>query len=105
MMFRFLAIDETDRMLERGHFQELHNILEKLNLDDEKKAVRQNFVFSATLTLIHELPRHILSKKQLGMKKKIADMTPTQKLQKIIETLGMTNPKVVDITQGVGIFV
>lgn len=89
-------------MLEKGHFQELHNILQKLNLDEEKKSVRQNFVFSATLTLIHEIPRHILSKKKLGSKKKIADMTPSQKLQNIIDTLGMNNPKVVDITQGVG---
>ncbi|KAJ8932924.1 hypothetical protein NQ314_014341 [Rhamnusium bicolor] len=30
---RFLAIDETDRMLERGHFQELHDLLERVNFD------------------------------------------------------------------------
>lgn len=102
-ILRFLAIDETDRMLEKGHFQELYNILENLNLDEEKKVKRQNFVFSATLTLIHELPKHLLSKKRIGVKKKVNEMTSTQKLQQIIDTLGITNPKIVDITKGIGI--
>lgn len=100
--FRYLAIDETDRMLERGHFQELHQILERLNSNIEKMKKRQNFVFSATLTLVHELPRHILTKKKLNMRKKVKDMSPVQKLQKLVEILGITNPKVIDITKGKG---
>lgn len=94
-----MAIDETDRMLERGHFQELHLILERLNLNASKCKERQNFVFSATLMLTHGLPKHLARKKRLLHSKKITEMTPEQKLQKIIETLGITDPKVVDITQ------
>lgn len=86
-------------MLERGHFQELHLILERLNLDEDKCKERQNFVFSATLTLTHSLPKHLARKKKLLNSKKIAELSPEQKLQKIIETLGITNPKIVDITQ------
>ncbi|KAK5647351.1 hypothetical protein RI129_002243 [Pyrocoelia pectoralis] len=101
---RFLAIDETDRMLEKGHFKELHNLLERLNLDESKCKERQNFVFSATLTLIHELPKHLAIRKKMkaSKSKKIVDMTPQQKLQKIIDVLGIDNPKVVDITQKTG---
>lgn len=100
--FRFLAIDETDRMLEKGHFQELHLILERLNTDSDKCKERQNFVFSATLTLTHELPRHLARKKKLSNSKRITELTSEQKLRKIIETLGITNPKTVDVTHGKG---
>ncbi|CAG9838438.1 unnamed protein product [Diabrotica balteata] len=99
---RFLAIDETDRMLEKGHFQELHELLERINLDEKKLKQRQTFVFSATLTLIHELPNYLKNKSKLKRSKKINEMTPTQKLQKIVEMLGMNNPKVVDISEGKG---
>lgn len=102
MVCRFLAIDETDRMLEKGHFQELHDLLERINFDEMKKKQRQNFVFSATLTLVHELPRHLKTKSKLTKSKRIHDMTPEQKLKKIVEMLGITEPKVVDITQGTG---
>ena len=61
---RFLAIDETDRMVEKGHFEELQNLLEMINADEEKKKNRQTFVFSATLTLIHDLPKHLKNKKK-----------------------------------------
>lgn len=86
-------------MLEKGHFQELHLILEKLNTDESKRKERQNFVFSATLTLTHQLPKHLARKKKLLNSKKISEMTAEQKLQKVIETLGITNPKIVDVTQ------
>lgn len=93
---RCLAIDETDRMLERGHFQELHNLLELLNVDEGKKRQRQNFVFSATLTMVHEPPGRLKSRN-----KKLR-VTPGQKLQNIIMMLGVTNPKVVDVTKESG---
>ncbi|XP_050509203.1 ATP-dependent RNA helicase ddx24 [Diabrotica virgifera virgifera] len=99
---RFLAIDETDRMLEKGHFQELHELLERINLDEKKLKQRQTFVFSATLTLIHALPNYLKNKSKLKKSKKVNEMTPTQKLQKIVEMLGMNNPKVVDISEGKG---
>lgn len=85
-------------MLEKGHFQELHLILERLNVDTEKCKKRQNFVFSATLTLIHDLPKHLVRKRKMLNSKRITDMNPAQKLQKIIAVLGITDPKVVDIT-------
>lgn len=57
----FLCIDETDRMVEKGHFEELRSLLKVLNADEERKQLRQNFVFSATLTLVHDLPEHMRS--------------------------------------------
>lgn len=58
----FLVIDETDRMVEKGHFEELRSLLKLLNANDEKKQTRQNFIFSATLTLVHDLPDHMQRK-------------------------------------------
>lgn len=58
----FLAIDETDRMVEKGHFEELRSLLKVINENEEKKQSRQNFVFSATLTLVHDLPEHMQSR-------------------------------------------
>lgn len=57
--FRYLAIDETDRMLERGHFAELKDLLERINLNEKHKKKRQNFIFSATLTIVHDPPSYI----------------------------------------------
>ncbi|KAJ8978272.1 hypothetical protein NQ317_003056 [Molorchus minor] len=88
---KYLAIDETDRMLEKGHFHELHNLLEKINLNKGHK--RQNFVFSATL---------VRASSGNKSRMKFKDMNSTQKMQKIINILGITNPKLVDITSGAG---
>ncbi|KAM3955824.1 LOW QUALITY PROTEIN: ATP-dependent RNA helicase DDX24 [Aphomia sociella] len=99
---KFLAIDETDRMIERGHFDELRPLLERLNVDDAKRSTRQNFVFSATLTMVHELPAHMKGKKVTKrgkiINRKIEKMTPQQKIKRLVDMLGMTDPKVVDIT-------
>lgn len=59
LFLRYLAIDETDRMTEVNHFPELRSLLESINSDPAKRELRQNFVFSATLTLVHELPLHV----------------------------------------------
>lgn len=99
---RFLAIDETDRMLEKGHFEELERILEKVNTTEANMKKRQNFVFSATLTLTHGAPRYVLQKGK-KKKRKAGNLTPVQKLSSIMETVGLTNPKVVDITEGSGV--
>jgi ATP-dependent RNA helicase DDX24/MAK5 len=64
-------------MVEKGHFEELQNLLEMINSDEEKKNGRQTFVFSATLTLIHELPKHMRDKK------KSKNMTTEEKLLQV----------------------
>ncbi|KAI4469421.1 rna helicase [Holotrichia oblita] len=99
---KYLAIDETDRMLEKGHFQELEKILEMVNDDSNNKGKRQNFVFSATLTLVHELPKYLLMKRKMKFNSRITNLTASQKLQKIAEALNIKNPKVVDLSQGKG---
>lgn len=101
---KYFAIDETDRMIERGHFHELHNLLERINANEFGKKTRQNFVFSATLTLVHDLPKHLLTKKKLGKGRNILKLTPGQKIQRLIDMVGMTNPKVVDISRETGKF-
>ena len=60
----YLAIDETDRMTEKGHFEELKQLLELINRDEAKMRKRQNFVFSATLSLVHDIPKHLVGKKR-----------------------------------------
>ncbi|XP_032665529.1 ATP-dependent RNA helicase ddx24 [Odontomachus brunneus] len=99
---RYLAIDETDRMMEKGHFQELHDILQKINGNPTKLAKRQTFVFSATLTMVHDLPDHLERKKKRHFRSKIYKLTPGQKLQKIIHLLKIKNPKIVDLTSESG---
>ncbi|KAK0181215.1 hypothetical protein PV327_003517 [Microctonus hyperodae] len=95
---KYLAIDETDRMLEKGHFQELHQIFERMNTDEESLKNRQTFVFSATLTLVHDIPDYLQRKKNKNSKSKIFKLTPGLKLQKFIDLLKIKNPKVVDVT-------
>ena len=54
---RYLVLDEADRMVEFGHYQELGRILDRVKGAGLKKKgaesvpQRCNFVFSATLTL------------------------------------------------------
>ena len=74
---RFLVLDEADRMLEKGHFQELTDILNVVydfsssstNVVDDEEQVentinepvqskRQTFVFSATLMTNKEASNH-----------------------------------------------
>ncbi|XP_063542129.1 ATP-dependent RNA helicase DDX24 [Cydia strobilella] len=99
---KFLAIDETDRMIERNHFEELHPLLERLNYDEAQRNSRQNFVFSATLTLVHDLPTHMKGKKVTKrgkiINRKIEKMTSKQKIARLVSLIGMTELKVVDIT-------
>eukprot|EP01125_Pyxidicula_operculata_P014220 TRINITY_DN4735_c0_g4_i1.p1 TRINITY_DN4735_c0_g4~~TRINITY_DN4735_c0_g4_i1.p1 ORF type:complete len:831 (-),score=291.76 TRINITY_DN4735_c0_g4_i1:171-2663(-) len=72
---KYLVIDEADRMIERGHFKELKNILTEIQRtyddedakffgeetenqdtkkDNKKQFKRQTFIFSATLTMTDE---------------------------------------------------
>lgn len=97
-----MAIDETDRMLEKGHFQELQQLLEKINMNEKKMEERQTFVFSATLTMVHDIPEYLEKKKKKHTKSKIQKLTPAQKLQKIMELVGIKNPKIIDVTKKSG---
>nr|CAD7195995.1 unnamed protein product [Timema douglasi] len=43
---RYLAIDETDRMIEKGHFQELQQLLERININTGKRNLRTSGTLS-----------------------------------------------------------
>ncbi|NXU86140.1 DDX24 helicase, partial [Xiphorhynchus elegans] len=90
---RCLVIDEADRMVEKGHFLELSQLLEVLN-DSQYNPQRQTFVFSATLTLVHQTPARVLQKKNA---KKMDKKT---KLELLMEKTGIKGkPKVIDLTR------
>uniref|UniRef100_A0A182USU1 RNA helicase n=1 Tax=Anopheles merus TaxID=30066 RepID=A0A182USU1_ANOME len=97
---RYLVIDETDRMLEKGHFEELKELLALINANEDAKKLRRNYIFSATLTMDHEMPTHI--KRHPKKSKKALKLTPGQRMANLIETIGMTDPKIVDLTQDHG---
>ncbi|KAG8272341.1 ATP-dependent RNA helicase ddx24 [Homalodisca vitripennis] len=99
---RYLAIDETDRMTEVNHFPELRSLLERINIDPVKQKQRQNFVFSATLTLVHDLPLHTKLKNKKKNKKKELVLSSSDKLKKLVNLIGMTNPKIIDVTKKTG---
>lgn len=90
---KYFVIDEADRMVETAHFPELHLMLEKINLKQNNK--RQNFVFSATLTMVHKAPYRISIKSKKKVKK---NLTPEDKLDSLIKLIGMKNPHVVNLT-------
>nr|XP_031535220.1 ATP-dependent RNA helicase DDX24 isoform X3 [Vicugna pacos] len=90
---RCLVLDEADRMVEKGHFAELSQLLEMLS-DSQYNPKRQTLVFSATLTLVHQAPARILHKKHA---KKI---DKTAKLDLLVQKIGMrSKPKVIDLTR------
>ncbi|XP_028928137.1 ATP-dependent RNA helicase DDX24 [Ornithorhynchus anatinus] len=91
---RCLVIDEADRMVERGHFAELSQLLEMLN-DSQYNPRRQTFVFSATLTLVHEVPARVFQKKKHAHK-----LDTKTKLDQLVQKIGMRGkPKVIDLTR------
>lgn len=104
---KYLVVDETDRMVEKGHFAELEEILNLLNRendasdDNENRNRRQNFVFSATLTLVHELPQYL--KKKRRQQQKPLEMTKDKKLNELIEMFGMKSPKIFDLSSQGGV--
>jgi len=95
---RYLAIDETDRMVEKGHFEELQKILEMINnpgsSTNSTDSRRQTFIMSATLSLVHKPPQHAKKQKQKSKE---------EKLSELMEAVGVKERrKVVDITRKVG---
>ncbi|XP_040190789.1 ATP-dependent RNA helicase DDX24 isoform X2 [Rana temporaria] len=90
---RCLVIDEADRMVEKGHYAELTQLLEMLS-DTHYNPKRQTFVFSATLTLIHQAPSRLLQKKNFRR------MDKDSKLESLMHKVGMKGkPKVIDLTR------
>lgn len=53
---KFLVLDEADKMVQQGHFEELTSIFQ---LVSNSSAIFQTFVFSATLTLPSELKQRL----------------------------------------------
>ncbi|XP_067677240.1 ATP-dependent RNA helicase DDX24-like [Haliotis asinina] len=93
-----LVIDEADRMVEKGHFEELTHLLEMINVDENRKRLRQTFVFSATLTMLHSGPQRRLKKK-----KKKEKMDTKKKLELLMSTIGIKDrPKIIDLTTRTG---
>ncbi|KAM3594207.1 uncharacterized protein V6R79_004161 [Siganus canaliculatus] len=87
-----LVIDEADRMVERGHFAELENLMEMLNTV-HFNPTRQTFVFSATLTMAHSLPTRLLEKKKKNLDQR-------NKLEVLMEKVGIkSKPKIIDLTR------
>ncbi|VDL79301.1 unnamed protein product [Nippostrongylus brasiliensis] len=88
-----LVVDETDRMVEKGHFEEMQDILSYIKQSSTEKL--QTLVFSATLTYVHH------ENLRAGQSKK--ELTPQQKIKEMIQITGMRpNCKVVDITRAFG---
>jgi ATP-dependent RNA helicase DDX24/MAK5 len=78
--------------LEKGHFAEVLTLLEHINQDEAKKRWRQNFVFSATLTLAHDLPNRLGNLKSKKKKEAV-------KLDKLLSLVGVRpKAKIVDLT-------
>ncbi|CAG9537424.1 unnamed protein product [Cercopithifilaria johnstoni] len=86
-----LVVDETDRMIEKGHFEDLQHILDTIKKNTCKKL--QTFVFSATLTYIQP------------QSKKLDDINAVkisrdEKIDRLIEITGIRREKhkIFDIT-------
>ncbi|XP_072169926.1 ATP-dependent RNA helicase DDX24-like [Diadema setosum] len=91
---RCLVIDEADRMVEKGHYAELSEILDLLNSSEQTQ--RQSFVFSATLSLIHLGPLRRSIKTPYKTDKK-------EKLESVMAKVGIKeNALVVDLTKKEG---
>eukprot|EP00057_Strongylocentrotus_purpuratus_P026495 XP_011680969.1 PREDICTED: ATP-dependent RNA helicase DDX24 [Strongylocentrotus purpuratus] len=90
-----LIIDEADRMVEKGHYAELSEILDILNTSEQRSS-RQTFVFSATLSLIHLGPLRKSLKKAYKQDKK-------DKLDSVMAKIGIKeDAEVVDLTKREG---
>ncbi|XP_078611524.1 ATP-dependent RNA helicase DDX24-like [Branchiostoma floridae x Branchiostoma japonicum] len=90
-----LVIDEADRMVEKGHFAELGNLLDKINGEGRNRR-RQTFVFSATLTMVHSGPQRKIMKKKFKMDK-------DKKLGQLMDRVGIrSKPLVVDLSRQQG---
>jgi len=115
----FVVIDEADRMIEKGHFEELQRILSFLpypNRNSKRKEIseagamqtttqavpRQTFVFSATLTLPESLRKRLKLTARRDDDKHGEKSEGVRRLFEHIEFRG--SPSVIDLTkQGIGL--
>ncbi|PVD22884.1 hypothetical protein C0Q70_16143 [Pomacea canaliculata] len=89
-----LVVDEADRMVEKGHFEELSKILALVNSDEVKRKTRQTYIFSATLTMEQVQPNRQIKKR------KVEKNALKHKLDQLVEQMGIKGkPKVVDLTR------
>lgn len=94
---KYLVIDEADRMIEKGHFAELLQLLELINKDKDK--TRHTYIFSATLTLIHDTPKRVSLKRS----RKKFKLTQDKKIEDLIEIIGIREKhKIVDLSRKLG---
>lgn len=98
---RHLVIDEADRMVEKNHFEDLTKLLTVLNAptgeEGTGKKRRQTFVFSATLTMVHDLPWRLKNNRR---KRRLSEK---DKLEQLMKVVGISaKPKVVDLTRKLG---
>ncbi|XP_048393495.1 ATP-dependent RNA helicase DDX24 [Stegostoma tigrinum] len=93
---RCLVIDEADRMVEKGHFSELCQLLEMLH-EKEYHPKRRIFIFSATLTMVHQAPARLLGKKN------VKTINTETKLEALIQKVGIKRkPKIIDLSRKEG---
>ena len=71
---KFLVIDEADRMAQKGHFEELDEIVTTV-------AKCQKFIFSATLTMTHKGSERLA-------RGNFTPETAQAKLHKLMKTVG-----------------
>eukprot|EP00106_Octopus_bimaculoides_P007601 XP_014775043.1 PREDICTED: ATP-dependent RNA helicase DDX24-like [Octopus bimaculoides] len=93
---QYLVIDEADRMVEKGHFEELQKLLSMLrHFSKMTQKRRQTFLFSATLTLAHIGPQRKLSRKfQANL------LTTEGKIRMMMYKMGLKKgAKMVDLTE------
>lgn len=92
-----LVVDETDRMVEEGYFNELTLILNKIHEEADKEKL-QTLVFSATLTFAKA--QDVAEEE----KKKNKELSSQQKIQRLIKLTGLreNKHKVIDLTRQMG---
>lgn len=85
---RTLVVDEADRMVEKGHFDEMLKVIdiikESKNFRDEDFAFRV-YLFSATLTFLHELPDRFKNINPTMVRKESRSNSKKQKNGKVLD--------------------
>lgn len=87
---KFLVLDEADKMVQQGHFEELTSIFHLVSISSAKF---QTFVFSATLTLPSELKKRL--RKGGGGASGAASL---EQLMDAVPFRSNKRPKVIDIS-------
>ncbi|XP_078442935.1 P-loop containing nucleoside triphosphate hydrolases superfamily protein [Wolffia australiana] len=94
----FFVLDEADRMVESGHFNELQSIIDMLPASDDESGgkKRQTFVFSATIALSNNFRRKL---KRGFQKAKATSSENLSSIERLSERAGMSpDVEIVDLT-------